>query len=43
MNKWLLSAKGSQMIKRKKKRQGNIPSKDNQQDEDVGSNFIMSG
>ena len=31
------------MIKRKKKRPRNIPSKDNQQDQDLGSILIMSG
>ena len=43
IQKWLLSAKGSQMIKRKNIRPVNIISKYNQQDQDDGLILIMSG
>ena len=43
MHKWLYYSERSQRIKRKSKIPRNITSKDNQQDQDVGSILIVSG
>ena len=43
MHKWLWPDEMSHKIKRERKIPKNITSKDNQQDQDVGSILIMSG